>query len=478
MSSKPTYGKRPFYRRKIVILSALIAVALIVAIPWIVLALNASRELDDAFSEADRLDPGWRIEEIEANRKKVPDAQNSALFILALQPLVPPNWPFWWHRQPPEAAGYTPEQIAELERDFSEREPVLQLTSFEAKALRQEIARAAKALAEARKVADMPWGRYPIQYAPDGISTALPHVGAPRELAMMLNLDARLRCQDGDLEGALVACRGIFYAGRSLGDEPILISMLVRIAIRNVAIATLERILAQGTLPDNRLTEIQRLLEEDADEPLLWTALRGERAIGDCLMQSVQSGRMTPWQAVSMLKMSPQRRFEDIEFAIMPGSVLVNRAALLRYNNRVVQNAKLPIEQQKPFVANLKSNAAELPILARICASHLEAAYSASHRDQTLMRCAIAMVALERYRMAHRHWPAKLDELVGGYLKELPSDPGDGKPLKYCRETDGVIIYALGPDGQDHGGKIGRMTWKPGFDYGLRLWDVDKRRQR
>src|SRR5207237_9389675 len=59
----------------------------------------------------------------------------------------------------------------------------------------------------------------------------------------------------------------------------------------------------------------------------------------------------------------------------------------------------------------------------------------AARRSQGLMRCTIAAVAAERYRLKHKNaWPRNLDDLVkDGLLKEVPKDPYDGKPLRFKR---------------------------------------------
>jgi hypothetical protein len=55
-------------------------------------------------------------------------------------------------------------------------------------------------------------------------------------------------------------------------------------------------------------------------------------------------------------------------------------------------------------------------------------------------------------------------------------------PLRYLRLPDGVIVYSVGIDKNDDGGKIERRfaTVEPfeGIDVGFRLWNPDKRRQK
>jgi hypothetical protein len=53
----------------------------------------AQREWREAVAEADRLDPGWRLEELEAKRAQIADADNAALCTLAAYKLLPKGWP-------------------------------------------------------------------------------------------------------------------------------------------------------------------------------------------------------------------------------------------------------------------------------------------------------------------------------------------------------------------------------------------------
>jgi hypothetical protein len=94
------------------------------------------------------------------------------------------------------------------------------------------------------------------------------------------------------------------------------------------------------------------------------------------------------------------------------------------------------------------------------------------------MRCAFVAAALERYRRDHGGWPDTLDALVPKYLAAVPTDPEDGKPLRFKRRPDGLVVYWLGPDGTDDGGNFDRRNpLSKGTDQGFQLWDVKQRRQ-
>jgi hypothetical protein len=51
--------------------------------------------------------------------------------------------------------------------------------------------------------------------------------------------------------------------------------------------------------------------------------------------------------------------------------------------------------------------------------------------------------------------PHSLDELTPTFIKQVPNDPFDpaGGPLRYIRTGDSYVLYSVGWDGQDDGGR-------------------------
>src|SRR5207245_2954065 len=107
----------------------------------------------------------------------------------------------------------------------------------------------------------------------------------------LLWYDTLLRAQENDADGALISCRGIINTARSIGDEPSLVSTLVRTAIVGVTIGSVERSLAQGEPGEDAMRSLQRLLEEEEKEPLFLIGLRGERANWDHVLEHFEKGK-------------------------------------------------------------------------------------------------------------------------------------------------------------------------------------------
>jgi hypothetical protein len=74
-------------------------------------------------------------------------------------------------------------------------------------------------------------------------------------------------------------------------------------------------------------------------------------------------------------------------------------------------------------------------------------------RAQTGINLALVACALERFRMAHGHFPETLEPLAPEFLEKLPHDIINGEPLKYRLTSDGCfILYSVGWNEKDDGG--------------------------
>lgn len=62
-------------------------------------------------------------------------------------------------------------------------------------------------------------------------------------------------------------------------------------------------------------------------------------------------------------------------------------------------------------------------------------------------------MAIERFRLREGRLPKMLDELVPDFLASVPSDPFGGGPLRYRADETEYLVYSVGPDGVDDGGR-------------------------
>jgi hypothetical protein len=71
-----------------------------------------------------------------------------------------------------------------------------------------------------------------------------------------------------------------------------------------------------------------------------------------------------------------------------------------------------------------------------------------------LDRLLVTQLALQAYKGEHGAYPAYLSDLVPRYLSRVPDDPfSDGQPLRYRRTGGKYLLYSIGPDAKDDGGR-------------------------
>jgi hypothetical protein len=456
------------WRRVMVALGVLVAVLVVVGFLWQWLGgpttYGPLRKLHDAL---DASDPGWRLSEMEEAREQVPEANNSARVAMQAERLMPRSWPTQAFDQ----------RFVNLDHS-----PTTRLDEERAGLLAREMAGLAPSLARARRLAQMPHGRHHLTMATNPIETLLEDQQKTRRIASLLRYDALHRAEKGDLRGALESCRAGVNAGRSLGDEPFVISQFIRIACLAVAFDMVERVLAQGEATEADLAALQKLLEEEEKHPTLLVAVRGERAVLDDLFTKLGDGTLT-MESLTRSGVIPSSDAGLIMRLVVfsPGRVRRDHVLTLELMNQGVDIARLPAHEQGAASDRMMPQVRSLPIqavLTRLLIPATTRTVEATRRKTAQVRSLMTLVAVERYRLKKGKWPASLEELKPDFLAQVPLDPFDGKPLRSVKRPDGVTVYSVGQDGVDNGGKIDRSKpMSPGVDLGYRLWDVKSRRQ-
>jgi hypothetical protein len=414
--------------------------------------LNPSADLKEAMTDADRLDPGWRLADLEKNRK-VPKGSNSADLISKTGKLLPRDWDLG------------------LDSVFKrEPRPDEALSKSERMTLRNVLDMHAAAIAEARTLAQAPEGRFKIVYSRDLINSPLPHLQDTRMVVTLLDTYACSRAEEGDGDAAVASCLAMLNARRALVDEPTAISQLVRVACFAIAHHSLERMLASSkSVSEKGLFALQKALEE-ADDNVMLIAMRGERAMSHGLIAGLANGDV---QLSDVHKDFKGGEKEDK----YKRDIIAGHAWLLKHMNHVVEAAKLPTEQQ---LARVNKLAAEID--AGQASKFLIPAYVklglSSLRNHAYVRTTMVGVAVERYRLANNRWPDKLEDLVAaGLLKEVPLDPFSGARLKMSVQPQGFVVYSVG-QGRDYGGRWNNLNWQREInntDFGFRVTAVEKR---
>jgi hypothetical protein len=213
-------------------------------------SIVAEQRLEKAIAEADRLEHGLRVEDILKNQHRTPDKDNGAFQRIAVEQMLAG----WRMPRPTKSV------------------PQNQLTEEQTASLRANLQGVAAALEAARKLAHAPDGSQPFTWTPKGFASSFPPPVRALDVGKLLSMDAMLLAQEGKLDQALASCRAILGAARTLGDGPDLMTCLVRTALDAIAVTTLGRVLAQGEANETALADLQKVLEQEAAQPLYLNA--------------------------------------------------------------------------------------------------------------------------------------------------------------------------------------------------------------
>ena len=479
-----TPGRRPWLTLKTLgCFGALVALLAVTAVAvYVFLIFAAQNSLRDAIAEADHLDPAWRLEDLEAKRQAdmIPWGEDATACVLEVLELIPEDW---LSLNPEIRKADGPFLGKNLEEALDLVAPNILLGPDFANGLEDEMSELAQALQVAARLSNLSRGRNALEYQDVIFNTLLPNTQNSRKVARLLKLASFNHAQRGDLDEALDGCRAIIGVSDSIGDEPFTISQLVRLSDNLFAAKAFERVLAQGEPSDSALERAQHRVVEESKIPFALIAFRGERASFFDVLGKIAREEL-PISALSDRGSSdkkPQAPFAPHGRAFFQ----YNQGLSLNFLTRAVEIVKLhPHEQLAPWKAwekmtrkpegwKLYRGAMTYLLLPSIGAFHL-----AYLRTVALLNVTQTMIAMERSRILLGRWPTSLDEIPRAILPENPIDPFSGQHVKIARTNDGWIVYSVGPDGIDDGGKLDPRfdRKKERLDWGYQLWDVSERR--
>jgi hypothetical protein len=306
-------------------------------------------------------------------------------------------------------------------------------------------AREAIKLSRSRYEMDLSWGAY----------TLLPHLSKLKALARIAVFESLLNTNEFVSEVSAVA-----GMARTLDAEPVLISKLVRIAMLNMAVADLENRLNHLSLSDEELSRLMVVFADSVKTNQMADGLIGERAM------MIPYFRMS-WAEIRRLADSSEENFANHSGPPLPGSqpIFLKMTGFFERDLRFyLQAMETNIFLAKKFPINVASitNAANQTwrngehkyyILSMMLLPALESGIFREATGLAEIHMAQTALAVERFRLVKQGLPENLNQLIPEFLPAVPKDPCDGQPLRFRRLENGYLIYSVGKDGQDNGGR-------------------------
>ena len=352
------------------------------------------------------------------------------------------------------------------------------------------LARHAGLLDTIRRAADMPACRFPRDWTRPSFDMLLAEVQSCRNEGRLLALAARHEAATGKPAAALADAVRLGRIGRQVGSEPILISHLVGIAINATALSVVADILPTLTPADAPLLDDPALRDLVASTPSLVRAINGEEAFGLSIFANFADGRqgiddmgrlagdpnvaILPQEEPFSLLIDPLsavwRAF------ILPADIAGYRRRFEAYRQLVTegvdQSRTWPQTQKQIDGIEAEIRAGPDGFLSRLIAPATDAVLRSQCMAVARHRAAEVLLAATRERLASGTHPASIDALVPARLPSVPRDPfTTDAPLHLKATPEELLIWSVGPDGDDDGGpqKDSEEHDSSNDDIGLRM---------
>jgi hypothetical protein len=302
-------------------------------------------------------------------------------------------------------------------------------------------------------------GKPCFQYGETGVKyweRKMPDAIKTLRTARLWGLDAFLCAEKGDFRASLDRLRiGLRFAPK-IAEESVLITYLIAVADAKAFLLVLNKAVSGREVRAELLLPVLGDLDDrqiNRWKALFRNSIRGERVLfmdvglppSPAALQWAFGGmawteRLCYWLIRPLLK-------RDISLNLPKYEELETKALSSYYQTR---------DFWEPYKEHLRS----LPWYAVVSKNLLprpEAAFMKVATLEALILTARTGLACRIFKSRTGEYPENLEALVPGLMTGVPVDPFTGKPLVYRREGKGFIVYSLGSNLRDDGG---RSTWE------------------
>lgn len=321
------------------------------------------------------------------------------------------------------------------------------------------------AISRITELSQRPGARFPVRYE-DNFSASLEHVTYQLKLAQILNFLARAKIEQGDGAAARKNVDTMLSLSQTMAFEPLLISLLVRTSIENIALSVINDGIKAHAWTDEDLAGFEGQLSNVRLGDEFAFVLRGERGGFNQFLDYLSQPGIDPVKILNAA-LSPETEVKQKWAGLLGIGYLKvfspgDRAAYNRIIQEWIEAADASGEKglgPRQFSdRKIKELSASLPwkvthILTSIAVPSIGAA--AQKISQTMDQIAQTRIAcaLERYRLKNGSYPESLDGLVPEYLSTIPTDIITLKPMHYRKiEPDKFLLWSVGWNESDENG--------------------------
>lgn len=288
-----------------------------------------------------------------------------------------------------------------------------------------------------------------------GFDATFPHYGPLRRLTRLLAADAIIQAHDGRMDKAVHSIDLSLRIGKSIPDDPTVISSLVQVAMIKSSTNALRHVLTYRNISEAQANRLHHLLESIDTGPGFVRAMQGERVCGLWTFDYVRKHPGALWHLTSGgLDSSERFWWAPIGYLQRP-FFYADELYCLDYMTAGVERSRLTFRE----AARRRADSSYDPIFPRwaIISNMFTPVFFRARMevDAAMAEAAGSRVALALrvYKNRYGSYPRTLDELRAKLGWEIPTDIFSGEDFVYKPQGKGFLLYSIGGNLKDDGAR-------------------------
>ena len=312
---------------------------------------------------------------------------------------------------------------------------------------RASLERHHKALALIARGNQQPRTVFPINWE-DGMKVSFAHLTKLRKLARVQAAQTVVLAAEGKPDAAMASFQEGVKLETASSEERTLITQMVRIAIQEIALRSLEASLKLSTPSKSALKKAYDSLGETGELGGMVQAFEGERAFGLANFEDIRSGKLDLGELQGMGSDSSGW----LSSISRPSSFSPTGWLFAKDENYYLDVMGAQIEQIQKYVENPAQapSLADQPereapwfaILTRIIMPVYSRAVDKGLDTLAHINCARVALAALAYRQETGQLPGSAAQIEARLGWDLPDDPATGEPLKLVKQGDKLVIQS------------------------------------
>lgn len=281
-------------------------------------------------------------------------------------------------------------------------------------------------------------------------NSVFPELAGCRRLARLLELEAQTMEAKGDWNGALSSLLDAIKMGEEMPRGSPMIGRLVGEAVQAIGRVSSWQVIDH--LDAKQAKAAANRMEAILSRHVSYTAILQEEKWG--VQASMKEMFRDPKLASQLVSQNTNAPNPSISNALSPLFFLIysKRRILQNYTNYM---DGLIANSRQPYAAHPPDPPAPNDPVNQVMVGLFSNAYFMERKGAAQNGMLLLTIALRAYNLDHHAYPETLSALAPTYLHQLPDDPFAMEgTFRYKRRGGRYLLYSIGPDGIDDGGRL------------------------